>query len=147
MIPRLISGWPKLADSAAIRKSQAIASSQPPPSASELTAATVTLLDCSMRRSTPWPPSSSSLPAAGSVIFVNSLMSAPAQKTAKFEEANRTARISSRDSISSQSAVRSRIICGEIGLVGGRLSHRIASSSRVSSSTVSVWSAPSSGRG
>ena len=41
MIPSLISGWPKTADSAAIRKSQAIASSQPPPKASELTAAIV----------------------------------------------------------------------------------------------------------
>ncbi len=41
MIPSLISGWPKIAESAAIRKSQAIASSQPPPNAIELTAATV----------------------------------------------------------------------------------------------------------
>ena len=41
MIPSLISGWPKTADSAAIRKSQAIASSQPPPKASALTAAIV----------------------------------------------------------------------------------------------------------
>ena len=43
MIPSLISGWPKTADSAAIRKSQAIASSQPPPNASELTAAIVAM--------------------------------------------------------------------------------------------------------
>ena len=43
MIPRLISGWPKVADSAAIRKSQAMASSQPPPKAIELTAAIVTV--------------------------------------------------------------------------------------------------------
>jgi hypothetical protein len=33
MIPRLTSGWPNLALSAAMMKSQAIASSQPPPSA------------------------------------------------------------------------------------------------------------------
>ena len=41
MIPSLISGWPKTAASAAIRTSQAIATSQPPPKAIELTAAIV----------------------------------------------------------------------------------------------------------
>ena len=49
MIPSLISGWPKTADSAAIRKSQAIASSQPPPKAIALTAAIVeTRLDAEL---------------------------------------------------------------------------------------------------
>ena len=43
MIPSLISGWPKTADSAAMRKSQAIASSQPPPKARALTAAIVAI--------------------------------------------------------------------------------------------------------
>src|SRR5579875_2478867 len=43
MIPRLISGWPKVADSEAIRRSQPIASSQPPPSAGPPTAAIVTI--------------------------------------------------------------------------------------------------------
>jgi hypothetical protein len=50
MIPRLISGWPKVADSAAMRKSHAIASSQPPPKASEFTAAIETVGDCSIPR-------------------------------------------------------------------------------------------------
>ena len=48
MIPRLISGWPKLADSPASRKSQAIASSHPPPKAIELTAAIVTVREPSI---------------------------------------------------------------------------------------------------
>ena len=51
MIPRLISGWPKLADCAAIRTSQAIASSQPPPSAIALTAAIVAIDERSISRS------------------------------------------------------------------------------------------------
>ena len=50
MIPRLTSGWPKLADSAAMRKSHAMASSQPPPNAIEFTAAIVTVADCSIPR-------------------------------------------------------------------------------------------------
>ncbi len=37
--PRLISGWPNLAFSAAMMKSHIIASSQPPPSAKPATAA------------------------------------------------------------------------------------------------------------
>ena len=74
-------------------------------------------------------------------------MSAPAEKTAKLDDAITAEWISSRDSISSQTAVRSRIICGEIGFVGGRLSQMIAISSRVSSSTVSFCSKPSSGCG
>ena len=39
VMPRPTSGWPKIACSAQIRKSQLIASSQPPPSAKPLTAA------------------------------------------------------------------------------------------------------------
>ncbi len=53
MIPRLISGWPKVADSAAIRKSHAIASSQPPPNAPALTAAIVATDERSICRSSP----------------------------------------------------------------------------------------------
>ena len=78
MIPRLISGWPKVADSAAIRASQAIASSHPPPKASALTAATVTVRVEPNERKSAWPVSSSSRPPASS-ICVNALMSAPAQ--------------------------------------------------------------------
>ena len=55
MIPRLISGWPNVADSAAMRKSHAIASSQPPPNAMLFTAAIVVVLDVSISRSIAWP--------------------------------------------------------------------------------------------
>ena len=51
MMPRLISGWPKVADSAASRKSHAIDSSQPPPNAMLLTAAIVVVLEVSISRS------------------------------------------------------------------------------------------------
>jgi hypothetical protein len=51
MIPRLISGWPNVADSAASLKSQAMDSSHPPPNAMLLTAAMVVVLDCSISRS------------------------------------------------------------------------------------------------
>ena len=92
MIPRLISGWPKVADSAAIRKSHAIASSQPPPKAIEFTAAIVTVEDCSMPRMKRWADSTRSAPSASGDIFVNSLMSAPALKVKMFEEAITSAR-------------------------------------------------------
>ena len=49
MIPRLISGCPNEAENAARRTSQAIASSQPPPSAMPLTAAIVIVRDVSKR--------------------------------------------------------------------------------------------------
>ena len=66
MIPRLISGWPKLADSAAIRKSHAIDSSQPPPKAMRVDRRDRRpCSSCSMPRITPWPESSSSCPASG----------------------------------------------------------------------------------
>ncbi len=51
MMPRLISGWPKVADSAARRKSHAIEISQPPPNAMLLTAAIVVVLEVSIPRS------------------------------------------------------------------------------------------------
>ncbi len=102
MIPRLISGWPKVADSAAMRKSHAIDSSQPPPNAIELTAAIVAVRDCSMERMKRWPDSIRSRPSSSGVIFVNSLMSAPAENVKMFDEANTTAR--SLPSISSHSA-------------------------------------------
>ena len=92
MIPRLISGWPKLADSAARRKSHAIASSQPPPKAIEFTAAMVTVRDCSIPRMNAWAESISSLPSLSGDILVNSLMSAPALNVNTFEDANTTTR-------------------------------------------------------
>src|SRR5215217_7339445 len=144
MIPRLISGWPKVADSAAIRKSHAIASSQPPPNAIELTAAIVTVDDCSIARMKRWADSTSWAPSASGVIFVNSLMSAPAQKVKMFDEAITSAL--TLPSTSSQIEIRSRTACGDSGFVGGRFSHAIATSPRVSSRAVSRWS-PASGCG
>ena len=86
MIPSLISGWPKTADSAAIRKLHAIASSQPPPKASELTAATVETRLRPRSRSSAWPEWISSSPSVSS-ICVNALMSAPAENTTGIEDA------------------------------------------------------------
>ena len=133
-----------MADSAARRKSHAIASSQPPPKAIEFTAAIVTVRDCSIPRMNAWAESISSLPSLSGDILVNSLMSAPALNVNTFEDANTTTR--SLPSISSHSSVSSFTTCGEIGLAGGRLSHTMPTSPRVSSAIVSRdW--PSSGCG
>ena len=86
MIPSLISGWPKTAASAAIRTSQAIATSQPPPKASELTAAIVATRAWPNSRSSAWAVLISSSPPPSS-IWVKALMSAPAEKTTGTEEA------------------------------------------------------------
>ena len=91
MIPRSISGWPKEAESAAMRTSQPIASSQPPPSAMPLTAAIVIVRERSNERSSACARSSISRPAAAS-ICVNALMSAPAQNSVGLGEATITAR-------------------------------------------------------
>jgi hypothetical protein len=144
MIPRLISGWPKVADSEARRKSHAIASSHPPPKASELTAAIVTVDDFSIAVIRPWPDSSSSGPSFAGSILVNSLMSAPAENVKMFDEARTTAR--ALPSSSFQTPDSSRISCGESGFAGGRLSHTITTSSRVSTAIVS-WAPSWSGCG
>ena len=85
MIPSLISGWPKIADCAARRKSHAIASSQPPPNAIELTAAIVATPSDPSSRSRLWPFSETSRPCSGSA-WVNALMSAPAENTTGSDE-------------------------------------------------------------
>src|SRR5687767_10065403 len=79
MRPRLISGWPKRAVSAAIRSVHAIASSQPPPSAKPLIAAITGLPSCSIESKICWPWRACSLPATGEST-ASSLMSAPATK-------------------------------------------------------------------
>ncbi len=135
MMPRLISGWANVADSAAIRKSQAIASSQPPPKASELTAAIVTVRDFSIEVMKPWANSSMALPSSSGFIFVNSLMSAPAENVKMFDDATTTAR--SFPSILPHRSPSSLRTCGDSGLAGGRLSHRMPVSPRVSSAIVS----------
>ena len=76
MIPSLISGWPKIADCAAIRTSQAIASSQPPPKARPLTAAIVATPLVSSSRKSAWALWISSAPLLSSSC-VKALMSAP----------------------------------------------------------------------
>ena len=76
-MPRLISGWPKRAVSAAMRIVHAIASSQPPPSAKPLIAAITGLPSCSIASKICWPRRACSLPSTG-VCTASSLMSAPA---------------------------------------------------------------------
>ena len=97
-----------------------------------------------MPRMKPWPDSTSSRPSSSGFIFVNSLMSAPAENVKMFEEAKTSAR--TLPSTSCHRSASSRMTCGESGLAGGRLSHAMPMSPRVSSSTVSRdW--PSSGWG
>ena len=145
MIPSLISGWPKTAASAAIRTSQAIASSQPPPKAIELTAAIVATRAVPNSRSSAWAVWISSSPLASS-ICVKALMSAPAEKTIGTEEAITIAPIPSSALTRSQTVPRSRITSGETAFIGGWRARRSRRSPRVSSFTVSACS-PSSGCG
>src|SRR5947207_1110490 len=77
MIPRLISGWPMRAVSAAMRSVQAIASSQPPPRQKPLIAAITGLPMFSIRSRTCCPRCACSLPCVG-LSAASSLMSAPA---------------------------------------------------------------------
>ena len=107
-----------------MRKSQAIASSQPPPNASELTGGDGHGRGLLHRAHELVGRLQQLAPSLSGVILVNSLMSAPAQNVKMFDEANTTAR--SFPSTSSHSAVSSRSPAGEIGLAGGRLSQTIA---------------------
>ena len=111
-----------------------MASSQPPPKAIELTAAMVTVDERSNERKRPWAASISSLPWAGSIL-VNALMSAPAENVKMFELAKTTAR--SFPSTDAHSSPSSPISSGDSALAGGRSSHRMPTSPRVSSATVS----------
>ena len=91
-----------------------------------------------MPRMKRWASSTRCAPSSSGDIFVNSLMSAPALNVKMFEEAITSAR--ALPPTSSQRSIRSRTACGESGFAGGRFSHAIATSPRVSSSTVSRWS-------
>jgi hypothetical protein len=104
----------------------------------------VAVEDPSIPRMNRCADSTSSAPSASGDIFVNSLMSAPALNVKMLDEAITSAR--ALPSTASQTSIRSRIACGESGFAGGRFSHAIATSPRVSSSTVSRWS-PGSGCG
>ena len=83
-------------------------------------------------------------PSFSGSMLVNALMSAPAENVNGFEEAMTTAR--ALPSTDSHTSLSSPMSCGESGLAGGRLSHRMAMSPRVSTRTVSRCS-PSSGCG
>ena len=77
MMPSFTSGVPSFAFSDAMRTWQAMASSQPPPSAKPFTAAITGLPRRSMRSSTRWPRIDRSLPSTG-LCVASSAMSAPA---------------------------------------------------------------------
>ncbi len=81
MIPSRISGWPILALSAANRKSQAIASSHPPPSAYPVTAAMVGTGMRATRSSDRCRAGPTRLTTSWWVRSGNSFMSAPAANT------------------------------------------------------------------
>ena len=77
MIPRLISGWPKVASSAATSMSQAMASSAPPPSAKPRTAAIVGVATAATRSQ---PRSPGEAARLAGVCAASSATSAPAAK-------------------------------------------------------------------
>src|SRR5215218_300065 len=137
MMPRLISGWPNEAERPAIRTSQPIASSQPPPSAIPFTAAIVIVRERSNERSSAWLRSNSSFPPDAS-ICVNALMSAPAQNSAGFGEATITAL--TLPSTSRHAASSASITCGESEFAGGLSSHSTATSSPRRSSLTGAFS-------
>jgi hypothetical protein len=144
MMPSEISGCPNDAENAARRTSQAIASSQPPPSAMPLTAAIVIVRERSKERSSAWARSSSSRAPASS-IPANALMSAPAQNSAGLGEAMTTAPTAPWTSPQARSSAS--ITAGARELAGGLSSHRTATSSRRRSSLTGSASYPGSGCG
>ncbi len=120
MIPRLISGWPKRgrlrreADVAGHRELAAAAEGQ---RVDRRDRDGRGLLERAEQRV---GGSRSSLPSVAGSIFVNALMSAPAENVKMFELAKTTAR--SFPSISPHSSVSSPITSGDSGLAGGRSS-------------------------
>jgi hypothetical protein len=98
-----------------------------------LTAAIVMTFERSQERNSAWPRSSSSLPPASSMP-VNALMSAPAQNSAGFGEARTIAR-APLASTSPHAFSSASMTVGESEFAGGLSSHRMATSSRVSSLT------------
>src|SRR5581483_3437636 len=77
MIPRLISGWPNFALSAAMTKSHARASSVPPPRAKPFTAAMTGIGSVSKERITPRPCAEKAFPSAALIVTIAEI-SAPA---------------------------------------------------------------------
>ena len=78
-MPRFTSGWPNTAFSEATMKSQASASSQPPPSANPFTSAITGNGDISMVRISAWPCTANSRPSSADIARI-AAMSAPATK-------------------------------------------------------------------
>ena len=78
---------------------------------------------------------------------MNSLMSAPAENVKMFDDAITTERICELSWQCFHTSPNSVITCGLSGFAGGRFSQMIATSPRVSSSTVSFWSKSASGCG
>ena len=85
----------------------------------------VTVEDFSNARSVPCPSSISSRPPASS-IFVNALMSAPAQNSSGLAEAKISARIASSPSTASHTDAIALMTSGDSELAGGLFSHAIA---------------------
>ena len=102
----MTSGWPNFAVSTAILMVQAIAVSQPPPSAKPLTAATTGLPRFSMRSSTPCPKRLD-CSASNAVTCASSLMSAPAMKALSPAPVRMTPRIAASSRASSNAVRRS----------------------------------------
>ncbi len=137
MIPSFTSGVPRRALSEAMRTWQAMASSQPPPSAKPLTAAITGLPRSSMRSSTFWPRIERSLPSTGDCV-ASSAMSAPATKAFSPAPVRITPRMAASapmavNAASSSSTVRSFSAFS----LSGRLMVTIATPSRLS--TVRFW--------
>ena len=140
--PMRASGMPKRAGSAAIRRSQCKASSQPPAMASPWTTAMVACREPSMRRSTGTTPASGSLLATRASI---SFRSRPEQKAgpAPRKTITRTSLRASRPSMPSPSR---RSIAAFIALrCSGRLSVTVAmpsaTASRISSDMARCYQA------
>ena len=101
--PRLISGWPTLAVSAAMRRWQHIASSSPPPRAKPLTIAITGFDSFSTRRIMRVPRNEKSRPCTGVRPFI-SAMSAPATNAFGPAPVSTTARTAASASASAKAA-------------------------------------------
>ena len=140
--PRLISGCPTLAVSAAIRRWQHIASSSPPPRAKPLTIAITGLGRRSTRRIIRVPRSEKSRPCTGVSAFI-SAMSAPATNALGPAPVSTTTRTVSSAAAAAKAASRaSRVAALSAFSLSGRFTRRVrmpsASSTRRSGSVIGV---------
>ena len=136
MIPRLTSGWPKVAERAARRTSQAIAISQPPPNASPLTAAIVViarLLPLARER-----VDALQVRAAGVGVPLREGLDVRARAEQRRVGRGEHHRPRAAACSSSQAAASASITSGESELAGGLASQTTATSPRRSSLTGAV---------